>query len=384
MRAEDEAQAFTKLCDTLITTHSDNKALESAVIELEVLHKRHVNAIRREFNAELDRIETSNKEDAALRQQAEINDSKFLESEMDSARRDYERQLALVRENYQRDVKRVQSNYDSLLEDNKHRSGMVTQLQEDHRRELQRLREEQERIAGNKDREIARLNRKLEEDMHQSESALADMDLRRRLAAEDASVLRTKLLDSEVEQQRLIAAHHEEVVRLALQQEAMMQSSKALLNDFQSKVVTLELELSNVRALIFDKGYQDFRAKLRDEAFGNGSSNVQEELEQLRSRKEREVAALESLMNLATATKNAQQKTLQQYHQEIDVEMEKLNAVQQQALQKRDNLIVKLPSGAVVEFKTVTKSATLKDGAGGIDAAAQKKTGAIVDTPKTD
>lgn len=352
MSSHEEPQTFDKLCDRLLHDHPGNRELESAVIELEVAHKTHVNAVKREFNASLDTIERSTKEENVRRARHAEEDAKFHAESLARVRADYERQLSLASENYKRDLERVKSAYDSLLEDGKRRTSVVSQLHEDHARELKRVKEESDRIIGNKEKEIARLNRKLVDEALSARETMNEADEQRRVLEADGAMLRTKLMESEVAREKAALRHREEVKRLMDQQESIIRTSTNLLNQFQNKSADLEVELSKVRALMFDQDYQTFRAKLREEAFKNGAADASREMEMLDARKERERAALADVLDRATKAKEDQQERLRHYQKDLAEEMDKLREAQRQKEKKGDNLVVKLPSGATVEFKT--------------------------------
>jgi predicted nucleic acid-binding Zn-ribbon protein len=352
MAAELEAQAFDKLCDQLIREHPDNRDLENAVIELEVAHKKHVNAIKHDFNASLDAIESNTKEENERRARHAEEDAKFHADNLARVKADYERQLSQASESYKRDLERVKAAYDSLFEDAKRRTSVVSQIHEDHAKELKRVKDESDRIIGNKEKEIARLNRRLDDEALAARETMNEADVQRRMLEEDGAVLRAKLLESEVAREKAAAQHCEDMKRLMDQQESIIRTSTNLLNQFQNKSADLELELSKVRALMFDQDYQVFRAKLREEAFKNGVSDVSKEIEMLDARKERERVALANVMESAMKVKEDQERTLRQYQQGLEAEMAKLREAQRQKEVKGDNLAVKLPSGATVEFKT--------------------------------
>lgn len=352
MAAEVEAQEFDRLCGRLIAEHPDNHELENAVIELEVAHKKHINAIKRDFNARLDSIEHSTQEENERRARCAEEDAKFHADSLARLKTDYEHQLAQASDSYKRDLERVKAAYNGLLEDGKRRTAVVSQIHEDHAKELKRVKDECDRIIGNKEKEIARLNRRLDDEALAGRETVNEADVQRRMLEEDGAALRSKLLESEVEREKAAAQHREEMKRLMDQQEDIIRTSTHLLNEFQNKSADLELELSKVRALMFDQDYQTFRAKLRDEAFKSGSSDVNKEMEMLDARKEQERVALAAVLDRATKAKEDQEETLRQYQQGLEAEMAKLREAQRQKEEKGDNLVVKLPSGATVEFKT--------------------------------
>lgn len=350
--ADAEAQAFDQLCDRLIRDHPNNRELESAVIELEVAHKRHINAVKRDFNASLDTIERTTKEENARRARHAEEDAKYHADSLARIKTDYERQLAQASETYKRDLERVKAAYDSLLEDGKRRTSVVSQIHDDHAKELKRVKEESDRIIGNKEKEIARLNRRIEDEALSAHETMDEADAQRRALEADGAVLRSKLLECEVAREKAALQHREEVKQLMEQQESIIRTSTNLLNQFQNKSADLELELSKVRALMFDQDYQNFRAKLREEAFRNGAADVNKEMALLDARKERERVALADVLLRATKPKEDQEQTLRQYQQGLNEEMDKLREAQRQKEEKGANLVVKLPSGATVEFKT--------------------------------
>ncbi|KPA82699.1 putative kinesin [Leptomonas pyrrhocoris] len=352
MSIELEAQAFDKLCERLIREHGGNRELESAVIELEVAHKKHINTVKREFNANLDAIEKSTKEENERRARNAEEDAKFYAESLARVKADCDRQLAQASETYKRDLERVKSAYGSLLEDGKRRTSVVTQIHEDHARELKRAKDESDRIIGNKEKEIARLNRRLDDESLAARETLDEADAQRRALEDENATLRTKLQDSEVAREKVAAQHHSEMQRLLEQQESIIRTSTNLLNQFQNKSADLELELSKVRALMFDQDYQIFRAKLREEAFKNGASDVTKEMEMLDARKERERVALADVLARATKAKEDQQETLRQYQRDLDAEMAKLRAAQKLKEAKGANFVVQLPCGTPVKFKT--------------------------------
>ncbi|KPI83176.1 putative kinesin [Leptomonas seymouri] len=354
MAAQPEAQAFDKLCERLLREHPDNHQLSNAVVELEVAHKKHINAIKREFNASLDEIEKSTTEEKERCARHAEEDARFHASSLARMKTDYERQLAQASESYKRDLERVKSTYDGLLGDDKRRASVVSQLHEDRAKELKRFKDESDRIIGNKEKEIARLNRQLEEEELAARESANHADMQRRVLEEDCAMLRCKLQDSEMARERQAAQFRDEVKRLVEQQESIIRISTNLVSQFQNKSAELEIELSKARALMFDQDYQSFRAKVREDAFKSGASGVTSEMEMLDARKERDRAALAALVQRATKAKEDQEETLRQYQQSLEVEMAKLREAQKQKEAKGSNLVVKLPSGTTVEFKTQT------------------------------
>ncbi|KAK7195678.1 hypothetical protein NESM_000497600 [Novymonas esmeraldas] len=350
--AEAEGAAFSTLCDRLLHDHPGNRAVEDVVIKLEVAHTQHVNAVKRGFNEDLTRLERESKEDCDRRESRAAEDAAYHASQLARTTADFERQLAVASDTYRRDLERVKLAYESLLEDGKRRTAMVAQIHDDHARELKRTKDESERIIGNKDKEIARLNRKLEEEALLTRQMLAEADEQRRLIEDDGAMLRSKLLDNEVLREKAEMLHREEVMRLMSQQENIIRTSTYVLNQFQNRSADLEVELSRVRAMMFDQEYQSFRAKLRDDAFKVGAVDLHREMDALDARKERDRRALGDVLERVAAAKESQEETLRQYQVDLQAEMAKLREAQRLKEEKGESLHLKLPSGASVTFKT--------------------------------
>lgn len=342
MAATGEPKTFSELCDHLISANPSNRQLENAVIELEVAFKTHVNALKRDFNTELDEIRTSvnqssNEDLEALQRQVSQletqreDDKAHFQAEVERVTEDYKRQLDKASESYKKEVQRIQDHYDSLMNDRKH-SGMVVQsLQEDHHKELARVTEEYERVIGNKDKEIARLNRRIEEDQRVAEAEIENRERRRRMSEDEAAVLRRDFLQLQSDKHLIEGRARDDIAKQYEHMDRIIRTSTNLLNEYEDRAADVEVALSQLRVLMMDHNVRSSRSRRQSDVTNGGTLSVemlQAEIADMLERREEEKSEVGALMEKVQAARDAQLEVLSKYRQGIAEEVDTLRELQ--------------------------------------------------------
>lgn len=334
MSAEEAGKAFSAKCDALINEHPNNAELENAVIELEVCHTTHINAIKREFNAQLDSLEAEEAAAKARYEARAAEDKEFFDREIKRIAADYQKQLHRAREAQQADVKRLKDSLETLSQAQGHSSAVVTQMQEDHRKEVTRLKDEHERIVGNKDREIARLNRRLDEGLGAVDSVVESSEQRRRASMAEAGLLRRDVMSMQVDRNQMEQEYQEQIRKLVDRQEMLMRTSATILNEFQDRAAELELALSKLRASQLDEGYEKVRAKLANAADDSDRRDIDEDMERLVEQKTKEREDLSALVEKARKTRESHADTVTKFQAELEDEMNRLREMRKKTLEQ--------------------------------------------------
>lgn len=265
-----EAAAFTDIVESYIaqfikanTITSD--AVEAALIQIESQHTMHINAMKREFNANLDRIEGSRASSGVggTSSSSAGGGDGGETARIKAATADYKRQLDAISANHQREVQRLKSNYDEILAERDSKKRGVQMMQDGHSKEIARLQAEHERIAGNKDRDIEARQRQIDSMYTNATSEIRETDSKRRASEEESSALRREMTFSQLAIVRKEDGIADLVKRNLEDNEKILLLCKKLMTEVHDMTAGIEVEMSQMRSVMINDYYEAIR-KIRE------------------------------------------------------------------------------------------------------------------------
>ncbi|EPY19644.1 hypothetical protein AGDE_15132 [Angomonas deanei] len=316
---------FSSVCDTVLAANPVDKKVEDAVLDLEVAHKKSINAVKQSFNKELDEIQKDLEEKKKEYDKFREDDKKHFQEEIEKLNADYQKQMEKAQKKYQEDIRRVKENYESILESKNQSTGVVSRIQDEHNKELARQKEEFERIISVRENEIAALKRRIDDDATAAENMVQDVEFHRRLSDDEASAARRELINIQAELVQTESEYREMYLLFDAHTEKYSRQTEMVLGDYKDRNDELSLQLARIKKLVAEPFASELRTRLSSPDYVPTREEVSKLLEGLQKRKDLEGQQVDLVIEKVKAARENHEQMVAKFTKSNGEELEKIH-----------------------------------------------------------
>ncbi|CCW71557.1 unnamed protein product [Phytomonas sp. Hart1] len=257
-------------------------------------------------------------EEHIQRNRAIYEDSrKGMENEREEVHRQSNAQLTKEREQHQQEIKHLRASFGDAMRNSQPPTRELQQA-----REVGKLREEIECRKRTKEVDAERVKHQLENQQLRHQSELIQKDRQRHKLELEMTDLRRQFTSLEVEKAKKQLEYEEHLAVVLKRQDDIINSSNAVLKDWEDKSASMGEDLCRLQKLVNDQDYMNLRQRMRDSVFRQ-RMNYDKALQDVEEKQRRDKQKLFEIMGKAKKVQEEHNESLQRYQEEIQQLLQK-------------------------------------------------------------